>query len=240
MLDFIRDWGRLVPLLVLGWITLAYGVAWWRTKRGFFAVQALINGMWTIFFFFQYVSSNHGGTSLFFTVMIVVGAIVVPIFERKSVFKPYRSGGDLLFFRQPQMDVDDTSLYLPRKWQRISGLSLLVGVPLIAGIASMSQPCQWLDRITGTSGCVAEFANDGSIFGLSYTSDSRSLISSKSNLEPGPMVEMWDSESGKGRVLVSGDIDDRYPYAALSPDGQTLALELTKRQGCSFVISRQA
>ena len=78
MLDFIRDWGGFVPLLVLVWVALAYGVAWWRTRRGFFGVQALINGMWAIFFFFQQASSNRNRASLFFILVVVIGAMAVP------------------------------------------------------------------------------------------------------------------------------------------------------------------
>lgn len=233
MLDFIRDWGGFVPLLVLVWVALAYGVAWWRTRRGFFGVQALINGMWAIFFFFQQASSNRSRTSLFFILVVVIGAMAVPFFERKSGFKPYRSGRDVLFFRHPQTDAPNTMPNKSSASQLAIGLILLVGTPLVAGTVYTLQPCHWLDRVTGNSGCVAAFDNDSAIFSVVYTPDSRSLIGTKSPHHPGPIVELWDSESGQRTILVR-DSGEEYPYAALSPDGQTLALELNERQVVQF------
>lgn len=229
MLDFIRDWGWCLPLAVCGWVGVASGVAYWRSKQRV-VLTTSVASLFAAGLLLRNGQGHHSTTEWFpelFRVYIGLMFLVIGATANPEFIAPYRSGYDILLFRRPQVQS------LPRQRTLVWSVALASSILALFGFGL--QTCGWADIPLNHSGCVRAIDFDEIVTNLAWTPDSQSLVLSLTSLDTNRIAAVWNIGKGQIDHRIPGERENGYPYIAVAPDGRTLAIE-QEDDGTSMIM----
>lgn len=234
-MDFLQAWGANAPALFYLWISVAYGVAYLRTRKT--GVKDRASGLFLIAMFalIQPLSLFHGFEENPSTMWWVnYGLYLCWPLVLLGIFHGIGKQGQTIGYRHPV----DVLLFRPPRWTEDAGLSgaiqasrpsyflatvlLVLFAALLAGVSYIGvglQLCQWLDVSLGRSGCLRSLQVDReSIQSVAFSPSGKLLAIASSE----PTIRLYRVDDGTLQSTLHGHTD-WVTSVVFSPDGAVVA-----------------
>lgn len=242
LIDFLAQWGKYAPHLLLFWAVIAYMVAWVRTRHGLFLKESLgLLGL-AIGWIARgvYRDTLDLAASIFWWIEYAIYVLHIPL----VIFPPFRGRRqskentqekpwngyahllDLLLFRRPvSKEAFESDIYRQQisASEPLSAGAALFVVAIALGVVGVIgvelRPCGQLDIEIGRSGCfVALNIDRGFVEALAFSPDGEKLAVSKWETE----VDVYRVSDGALQQTFTGHVDSIMDIT-FSPNGDFLA-----------------